>query len=96
MRARQLLNGGNVGLRAATAKAAKDAFENAWVKVAPQYAGADGKAVESARVTLAECVLAATSDGDTDVGQIERLALMMFRTATKTAPGRGHQPRGGG
>ncbi|HJU33238.1 MAG TPA: hypothetical protein VJ740_17360 [Hyphomicrobiaceae bacterium] len=92
MRAQQLLNGGVIGLAPATGQAAKEAFERAWMSVAHQYAG-DAQAAEKARVTLAECVLAVTRDGDTDIDQIERLALMMFRTSTKSSPGRGYQPK---
>ena len=60
-----------------TAGAMIRAFDQAWFIVAAQFAGDD--TAEMARLTLAECVLAVTSDGDTDVSKIARLALTMFR-----------------
>jgi hypothetical protein len=56
MKAQQLLNGGALIFQAATAKAAKEAFDSAWSAVAHQFAG-DANATDKARVILAECVL---------------------------------------
>ena len=40
------------------------ALESAWASIAPQFT--DTRAVEAARLKLAECVLGATRDGMTD------------------------------
>jgi hypothetical protein len=93
MLARQLLDGGSKALQTPTAEAIRQAFEGAWIKVAPAYKDADAQTRDSVRVTLAECVLAVIRDGDTDAAEVERLALQMFRVSTTTGLGRGHQPR---
>jgi len=78
MRARQLLDGSGLGYRPETARAMHQALESAWEAIAPQYSG-DAYAAEKARLRLAECILAATSDGMTDAEQIGLLAHSMFR-----------------
>ena len=78
MRARNLLDGSGVGFSAATMAAMKQALNSAWATMVDQYA-VDAHAAEKARLKLAECVLAVTRDGMTDAGQIELLALAMFR-----------------
>jgi len=77
VRARELLDGSGAGFRPDTMKAAHDAFNSAWAQLAPYYT--DANTIEAARLKLAECILAVTRDGTTDVEQIERLALAMFR-----------------
>jgi hypothetical protein len=78
MRARQLLDGSGSGFTAATMTAMNQAFNSAWAMIADQY-GADAHAINTARLKLAECILAVTRDGMMDAAQIERLALAMFR-----------------
>jgi hypothetical protein len=58
--------------RGVRAKAANEAFDNAWLSVAHQFIGY-ANATDKARVMLAEFVQAVARDGDTDVAQIERL-----------------------
>ena len=43
----------------------------------------DDGAIEVARLTLAECILAVAGQNETDVGRIIRLALPMFRSAER-------------
>jgi len=75
MRARQLLD--SSGFTAETMDAVNRAFDSGWEKIASDYI--DDKAIEEARLKLAECILAVTLDGTTDAEQIRHLALSMFK-----------------
>jgi len=79
MQARQFLK-----LKAAAARplrtgqAMHEAFEEGWNAIAYRI-GEDPKAIETARLKLAECIDIVTPDGSTDVEQIWLMALNMLR-----------------
>ena len=77
MKAKALLEGSLRGYDQATAAAMRQALDTAWSMIAPRYAGSTGS--DKARITLAECILAVTNHGDTDVDKIVSLALTIFR-----------------
>jgi hypothetical protein len=78
MRARQLLDRSVQMFPAATMKVVYQAFDEAWAVIEPRV-GADPRAIEAAREKLAEAVLAVSRHDSTDVDQIKRMALQVFR-----------------
>ena len=91
MRAQQLVDGDVGASSVVTGKAVREAFDRAWATISYKHVG-DPSAREKARLRLAECVLAATRDGDTDSEQIERLAVMMFRIVGRQATEQNNEP----
>ena len=82
MKARQLIADAASVYSGPTAAAVKQAFDEAWAQMAPQF-GNHAAAIDDARQRLAEASLNVTMDGSTDVEQIKRLALMMMKVSER-------------
>jgi hypothetical protein len=85
MKARDLINGSSFGPEAV--KAMGQAFDQAWNEIAGNF-GNDPKAVENARLQLADALLSVASDGSMDVEILKREALetMALRYRRRTGP----------
>ena len=70
MKARQLIEKGSFG--PATLRVVFAAFDGAWSEISSNYSPDQ---VEAARTKLAKVLLSVTTEGATDVGTLQRLAL---------------------
>src|SRR5262245_17236476 len=72
MNARALIDG--AAFDAETVKAMGEAFDQAWVRIAPTF-GNILQEVEAARIRLAEAMLSISAEGDTDVEDLKNRAI---------------------
>jgi hypothetical protein len=72
MKARQLVTGASFG--PAALKVAGEAFDLAWEAIAANY-GNDKRAIEAARLDLANAVLAVATEDSVDPVQVKNAAL---------------------
>jgi hypothetical protein len=82
MQAQQLLNRNASRFGGPTARIMQQAFEEAWAMIAHRWAN-DQKATADNRLKLAECIVAVTPDGTTDIDQLKRMALDMFQVISR-------------
>ena len=78
MRARQVLERSLASFDRATLATIYEAFDRAWEVIARNY-GTTPKEIETARLKLADAMLAVVHQGMTDPHQLASLALQMMR-----------------
>jgi hypothetical protein len=72
MKARALIDGASFG--AETVKAMGEAFDQAWVRIAPTFDNVPEE-IEGARLMLAEMILSVATEGNTDVEDLKDRAI---------------------
>ena len=82
MKARALIDGASFG--AETVKAMGEAFDQAWVRIAPTFDNVPEE-IEGARLMLAEMILSVATDGNTDVEDLKDRAIRASSSACSSS-----------
>lgn len=81
MKARRLIEGSNFGPE--TLAILYEAFDTAWVQIAPHFDATDAKQIEAARIRLAHAVLVVASEDGNDAAALSNSALQIMALAYK-------------
>jgi hypothetical protein len=74
MKASQRISGAGASLDPETMKVIGQSFDEAWAQIAGRF-GSDPTLIESARLSLANAILAAATNASRDVGALKNEAL---------------------